>query len=160
MPLTVTLTKPDIYQGYLRLLLSEHFSSLGRNSRCGTAGVLGLVCGYSGRWYAFFLGAERRIMIFAGGHLCHYPRWVYCSCNGILGKGKGTNHIALSGRTFVEILFRSAQSPNPLRAHGFVAVLKKKAPHPRNPRSYPPFITADPHSSLLVKLIHLSHTTA
>ncbi len=36
---------------------------------------------------------------------------------------------------------------------------KKKAPHPRNPRSIRPFKTVDPHLSLLVKLIYLSHTT-
>lgn len=65
-----------------------------------------------------------------------------------------------SDGTFVEILFGNAQSPNPPQAHGYVAVLKKKAPHPRNPRSSPPFTTADSHLSPLVKLIHLSHTTA
>jgi hypothetical protein len=42
---------------------------------------------------------------------------------------------------------------------GYVAVLNKKAPHPRNPRSSPPFDIADTHLSPLVKLIHLSHTT-
>ena len=70
-----------------------------------------------------------------------------------------SHHIKIIRRNFVEILFRNAQSPNPPQAHGYVAVLNKKAPHPRNPRSSPPFNTADPHLSPLVKLIHLSHTT-
>jgi len=72
-----------------------------------------------------------------------------------------THHITSHQNQQTEILWRSYFVMHKAQIHheqpGYVAVLNKKAPHPRNPRSSPPFDTADTHLSPLVKLIHLSH---
>ena len=62
-------------------------------------------------------------------------------------------------RTFVGSYFVMHKAQIHHEQPGYVAVLNKKAPHPRNPRSSLRFDIADPNPSPLVKLIHLSHTT-